>query len=136
VFTQQISASDDKEELIGLRKALESYKELQNVAKLFGYDELADYFTLDNANQLFGEVNNRIALINLKNSLNNAQDMTAVLNTAMDEIQFVFRRISKDEMVIADAFRDSLEKARQAMQHNFDPQDPEYISLLEELQRL
>ena len=136
VFTQQISASDDKEELIGLRKALESYKELQNVAKLFGYDELADSFTLDNANQLFGEVNNRIALINLKNSLNNAQDMTAVLNTAMDEIQFVFRRISKDEMVIADAFRDSLEKARQAMQHNFDPQDPEYISLLEELQRL
>lgn len=136
VFTQQISASDDKEELIGLRKALESYKELQNVAKLFGYDELADSFTLDNANQLFSEVNNRIALINLKNSLNNAQDMTAVLNTAMDEIQFVFRRISKDEMVIADAFRDSLEKTRLAMQHNFDPQDPEYISLLEELQRL
>ncbi len=136
VFTQQVSASDDKEELIGLRKALESYKELQNIAKLFGYDELADSFTLDNANQLYSEVNNRIALINLKNSLTNAQDMTAVLNTAMDEIEFVFHRISREEMIIADAFRDSLEKTRQAMQHTFDPQDPEYISLLEELQRL
>ena len=136
VFTQQISATDDKEELISLRKALENYKELQNVAKLFGYDELADSFTLDDVNQLYSEVNNRIALINLKNSLNNAQDMTAILNMAMDEIQFVFRRVSKDEMVIADAFRESLEKTRQAMQHNFDPQDPEYISLLEELQRL
>ena len=136
LFTQQISAIEDKEELLSLRKALESYKELQNIARLFGYEELADKFTLENANKLSNEVQNRIALVNTKNALNDPQDMTAVLNLAMSEIQFVFKRVSKDEMVIADAFRDALDKTHREMQHTFDPQDPEYITLLEELQRL
>lgn len=136
VFIQQISAVEDKEELLSLRKALESYKELQNIARLFGYEELADRFTLENANKLANEVQNRIALVNAREALNDPQDMSAVLNLAMSEIQFVFRRISKDEMVIADAFRETLDKTHREMQHSFDPQDPEYITLLEELQRL
>ena len=136
IFIQQISAVEDKEELLSLRKALESYKELQNIARLFGYEELADRFTLENANKLANEVQNRIALVNAREALNDPQDMSAVLNLAMSEIQFVFRRISKDEMVIADAFRETLDKTHREMQHSFDPQDPEYITLLEELQRL
>lgn len=68
LFTQQISAIEDKEELLSLRKALESYKELQNIARLFGYEELADKFTLENANKLSNEVQNRIALVNAKNA--------------------------------------------------------------------
>lgn len=136
VFTNQISAIEDKEELVVLRKALESYKELQNVVRLFGYDELAEAFTLDNASSLATEVNNKISLINLKNQLENAQDMSAILNMAMDQIQFVFKRVSEDEMVIADAFQESLERTRREMNSTFDPHDPEYISLLEELQRL
>ena len=112
VFTNQISAIENKEELLVLRKALESYKELQNIARLFGYDELADVFTLDNATSLATEVNNKISIINLKNQLENAQDMSAILNMAMDQIQFVFKRVSEDEMVIADAFQDSLERTR------------------------
>lgn len=136
VFTNQISAIENKEELLALRKALESYKELQNIARLFGYDELVDAFTLDNATSLATEVNNKISIINLKNQLENAQDMSAILNMAMDQIQFVFKRVSEDEMVIADAFQESLERTRCEMNSTFDPHDPEYISLLEELQRL
>lgn len=135
-FILQINAVEDKEELLALRKALATYKELQNLTKLFGYDELADAFDLDKANQLFNEVNNRIALLNVKNALNNAEDMSAVVNLAMSEIQFVFKRVSKEEMVIADAFRDALDKTHREIQRNADHQDPEYVSLLEELQRL
>ena len=54
------------------------------IARLFGYDELADAFTLDNATSLATEVNNKISIINLKNQLENAQDMSAILNMAMD----------------------------------------------------
>lgn len=136
VFSQQISAIDDKAELIDLRRALELYKELFNIAKLFGYDELSDNFDLDNINALYSEVSNRINLINLKQSLRNAEDMSAILNLALDEIEFHFKKVSENEMIIADKFRESLERTRREMQRNLDPKDPEYVTLLEELQRL
>lgn len=136
VFSQQISAIDDKQDLIQLRRALELYKELFNVAKLFGYDELADQFDLNNISALYSEVCNRIALINQKKLLEEAQDMSAILNLAMDEIEFHFRKISEKELVIADKYQDTLNRTRKAVLHTLDPKDPEYITLLEELQRL
>ena len=45
IFSQQISSIEDKSELIDLRNALELYKELYNVVKLFGYEELSNIFT-------------------------------------------------------------------------------------------
>lgn len=136
IFSQQISGIEDKSELINLRNALELYKELYNVAKLFGYEELSNKFSLENISSLYNEVNNRINLINLKQNLQNAEDMSAVLNMALDEIDFNFRKISEKELVIADKFRDTLERTRKEMQRNLDPKDPEYVSLMEELQRL
>lgn len=136
VFSQQISAIDDKQDLIQLRRALELYKELFNVAKLFGYDELADQFDLNNISALYSEVCNRIALINQKKLLEEAQDMSAILNLAMDEIEFHFRKVSEKELVIADKYQDTLNRTRKAVLHTLDPKDPEYVTLLEELQRL
>lgn len=134
-FTKQIKAIN-KTDLIELRHALELYKELYNIAKLFGYEVLSDKFELMNISALYNEVNNRINLINLKENLQNAADMSAILNHALDEIDFQFKKISKDELIIADKFRNSLERARSEMQGNRDPKDPEYVTLMEELQRL
>lgn len=136
VFSQQISALDDKAALIELRHALELYKELFNTAKLFGFDELFDKFDLNNISALYNEVSNRINLINLKQSIQNAEDMSTILNLALDEMDFQFKKISESELVIADKFRDSLERTRREMQRSLDPKDPEYVTLLEELRRL
>ncbi len=135
VFSQQISELS-KGELIEVRKALELYKELANISKLFGYDELAEKFTLDNVNSLYNEVANRISIVNQKEALANAEDMSAILNMALDGIDFKFQKVSESEMIIADKFRETLERTRKEMQRNNDPKDPEYVSLLEELQRL
>lgn len=135
IFSQQISELG-KGELIEVRKALELYKELANLSKLFGFDELAEKFTLDNINSLYNEVANRISIVNQKEALANAEDMSAILNMALDGIDFKFHKVSESEMVIADKFRETLERTRQEMQRNNDPKDPEYVSLLEELQRL
>lgn len=136
VFSQQISEIDDKNELLELRRALELYKELFNIASLFGYDDLADKFDLTKVSSLYSEVVNRINLINQKQALENADDMSAVLNLAMDEIDFNFKKVSEHELVIADSYRDILVRTQKEMQHCLDPKDPEYITLLEELQRL
>lgn len=136
VFSQQISAMDDKQELQELRHALELYKELHNLAKLFDYGEIADQFDIEKIAALYTEVTNRINILNQKQVLEEAQDMSAILNLAMDEIEFHFRKISEDELVIADKYQDVLNRTRQAIQRSLDPKDPEYITLMEELQRL
>ena len=136
LFSQQITALDDKQELIEIRRALDTYKELSNIIKLFGYEELAQRFTMDNLHSLYTEVSNRIALVNLKENLQNSEDVSGLLNMALDQIEFHFRKVSESEMVIADKFQDVLEKTRRELERSLDPKDPEYISLLDELKRI
>jgi type I restriction enzyme R subunit len=136
LFSQQITALDDKQELIEIRRALDTYKELANIIKLFGYEELAQRFSMENLHALYAEVNNRIALVNLKENLQNSEDTSGLLNMALDQIEFHFRKVSEDEMVIADKFQDVLEKTRRELERSLDPKDPEYISLLDELKRI
>ena len=136
LFSQQITAIDDKKELLDLRRLLDTYKELFNIIKLFGYDELAQRFSMDTLHALYNEVNNRINLVNLKENLQNSEDVSGLLNMALDQVEFHFRKVSESEMVIADKFQDILEKTRRELERSLDPKDPEYISLLDELKRI
>ena len=136
LFSQQITALDDKKELLDLRKLLDTYKELFNIIKLFGYEELAQRFSIDTLHAMYNEVSNRINLVNLKENLQNSEDVSGLLNMALDQVEFHFRKVSEDEMVIADKFQDILEKTRRELERSLDPKDPEYISLLEELKRI
>ena len=136
LFSQQITALDDKQELLALRQALDTYKELMNIMQLFGYEELAQKFTMENLHALYTEVNNRIAIVNLKQNMRDGEDVSVLLNLALDQIEFHFRKVSESELVIADKFQDVLEKTRQELARNLDTKDPEYISLLEELKRI
>lgn len=136
-FINQISEIDDKKQLIDLRKVLENYKAMYNLIRLYGYQDLYEHFNVENAIKCLNEVNNRINIINLKNSLDSAEDMSHVLNMALDQIDFQFRKIKEEELIIADAFRDILEQTRkEIVDRCLDPKDPEYISLLDELKRV
>lgn len=137
LFINQINGIDDKKQLLDLKKALEDYKILNNLIRMFGYDELAQNFDIQKAIQLLNEVNNRISIINFKQNVQSSEDMSGVLNMALDQIDFQFRKIGEEELVIADAFRNSLEKTRrEIVERCLDPQDPEYITLLDELKRI
>ena len=136
-FIDQINGIDDKKKLLDLKKALEDYKILNNLIRMFGYDELTRNFDIQKAIQLLNEVNNRINIINFKQNVQSSEDMSGVLNMALDQIDFQFRKIGEEELVIADAFRSSLEKTRrEIVERCLDPHDPEYISLLDELKRI
>lgn len=136
-FINQISAIDDKKTLLNLREALDQYKILHNLIHAFSYDDLSVHFDISNAIKLLNEVNNRISIINLKQSVENASDMSSVLNVALDQIDFQFRKVKEEELVIADAFRSSLEKTRaEVIDRSLDPKDPEYIALIDELKRI
>lgn len=136
-FIKQISDVDDKKQLLDLKDALENYKTLYNLMRLYGYDDLFANFDLDNAMKMLQEVNNRISIVNFKQNVGNADEISSVLNMALDQIDFQFRKIGEEELVIADAFRSSLEKTRrEVVDRCLDPKDPEYITLLDELKRI
>ncbi len=62
--------------------------------------------------------------------------MPCLLNVALENVIFMFRKVSEEEMVIADRLKDMLRKAREALGSNFDQKDPEFVTLYDELKRL
>jgi type I restriction enzyme R subunit len=82
------------------------------------------------------EANNRLALINTKESLENNVDTANLLNIALEDVIFAFTKVKEEEMLLADELKSTLQKTREGLGGNFDPQDPVFISLKEELERL
>jgi type I restriction enzyme R subunit len=87
-------------------------------------------------NDLFGETSRHLANLNLKDSVKNDIDSTNLLNVALENVIFMFRKVSEQEMVIADKLKNMLKITREALNANFDQGDPEFISLYDELKRL
>ncbi|MBA3285143.1 MAG: type I restriction endonuclease subunit R [Nitrosopumilus sp.] len=135
-FQKIVSQITDKKEISELKKCLENLKSLYNIIKVMGYTELLEKFSFDKVSKLYNEVSNRIDIINFKESLENANDNTNLLNIALEKMQFTFRKIATHELQIADKFKNELERARREMEGNFDKKDPKFISLFEELKRL
>lgn len=134
-FTKQINELP-KKELYDIRKSLENYKILYNLIKMFGYEDLSDKIDIKRVSKLLNEVTNRINILNLTENINNSENATQLLNVALDKIDFNFTKISESELVIADQFRDMLEKTRTELERNSDKKDPEFITLYEELKRV
>jgi type I restriction enzyme, R subunit len=79
---------------------------------------------------------NHLNLLNLKESLENNTENTNLLNMALEDVLFTFKKVSEEEMVIADKLKNTLKKTREALGSNFDQNDKEFIALYEELKRL
>lgn len=137
-FSEQLNQIDTKTEILDLKRALENAKTLGNLIKLYGHGDLADRLDFSKLNTLLTEVNNRLALINQRDALENQEDNSNLINMAIEEVVFAFRKVSEDELQLGlvDDFKEQVRKTREAMQSNFDHKDPVYISLYEELERI
>jgi len=138
VFSEQINEIGDKKIILEIKSALENARTLGNLIRLYGHDDLADKLDFAKLKLLLTEVNNRLALINQKDALENTGDETNLINLAIEDIIFAFRKVSEKELRlgIVDEFKDQIRKTREAMQDNFDHADPVYVSLAEELERI
>jgi type I restriction enzyme R subunit len=87
-------------------------------------------------NQLRIVASNRLDLINAKEAFANNEEVGNLLNMALEDVVFGFKKIGEAELVLAGELKDILKKTREALGANFDPKDPEWISLYEELRRL
>jgi type I restriction enzyme, R subunit len=136
IFSQQITQIKDKKEILEIKKALMSAKNLYNMIRLMGHYDLLDKIDFKKLALLYNETDNHLNLVNLKDSLQNNTDNTNILNLALEDVIFTFRKVAEGEMVIADKLKNTLKKTREAMGSNFDKQDAKFIALYDELKRL
>ena len=111
-----------------------SYKDLYNVIKAFGYTELLGRIKIDRVSKMIHEVDRRIDIINLTNKEN--KDTANMLNVALADVDFNFRKISEEELVIADKYKQKFDEVRKEFLLNIDKDDYKYISLFREYNNL
>ena len=136
MFSQQISNINDRKEMLKITTALNSAKNLYNVIRLSGKYDMLDRLDFQKLTTLLSEANNRLTMINLKEALVNKVDTQNLLNIALEDVIFAFTKVKEEELLLADELKNTLQKTREGLGGNFDPQDPEFISLKEELERL
>ena len=134
-FCRQISQIDDKKQLLALKKALQTAKELYNVLRLQGSHEFLVHLDFDKLNLLYRETAARLDTLNLAEKLQQG-DTAHLLNEALEDVYFQFVKIGEAELKLADDLKDIMRKVREGLAGNFDQEDPEYISLREELERI
>ncbi|MBT6328575.1 MAG: type I restriction endonuclease subunit R [Kordiimonadaceae bacterium] len=134
--SHQITQIDDRAEMLKITQVLNNAKSLYNLIRLSGDYEMLDKLDFQKLTVLSREANNHLALINTKEALEHNVDSTNLLNVALEDVIFAFTKVKEEEMVLADELKDTLQKTREGLGGNFDQQDPEFISLKEELERL
>ena len=134
-FCRQISQIADKKQLLALKKALQTAKELYNVLRLQGSHEFLVHLDFDKLNLLYRETAARLDTLNLAEKLQQG-DTAHLLNEALEDVYFQFVKIGEAELKLADDLKDIMRKVREGLAGNFDQDDPEYISLREELERI
>ena len=136
IFSQQIDLINDRNEVLEIVKTLTNVKELYNVARLTGNYEILEKIDFININKLLNLAKNRLTSINTKEALENQVDISGLLNLALEDIIFAFKKVKEEELILTDAYRDILKKTRESLANNIDHKDHVFINLKEELQRL
>lgn len=141
-FTTEISTQEDKQTLSTLRDALLKTRDAYNLVRTFGDDELkerVEQIKIEKLPLLITEVQRRINIINQKEAFERSEETTIAINQAMLDIQFDFKKISEDELRIVDGgseLQENYQNVLRAMMANIDPEDIQFITLKEALEKL
>lgn len=136
IFTDQISQIQDRETILALKKALENAKSLYNLIRLQGEYSILKELDFAKLNILYRETCSHLDMLNLKDSIEQGADTANLLNVAFEDVIFRFVKIGEEELVLADKLKNTLRQTREALASNFDQQDPKFVTLKEELERL
>lgn len=136
-FTSEISTIEDKQQLIELRKVITAARDMANLVRTFGSDELKEKFAevdLPKLPLMLGELNRRIDLINLKERFNPDAETQQIITDALADIEFSFHSIKTEEMKLisgGEELKDKYRRAVRSFTSYFDQDDPEYVTLQE-----
>lgn len=129
VFSQQITAIENKQELNNLKKSLESAREVYNIARLLGYTEVLDKLDFKLLAKLITMVTDRLKLLNLRDAKNDVNSRE-LLNTAIEDVVFTFTKTGEEELkLLSQELHSTASKVRHELESNFNKKDPEWVTL-------
>lgn len=134
-FSSEISTEEDKAVLLDLKQALEAAKNMTNIVRTFGDEEMKEQFAkleITKLPQLLSEVQRRIGIINQKEAFSIGDETKMLINEAMMDIEFTFSKIGQEELRIVGGKKAIMERWQRTITsftQNFDQDDPEFISL-------
>lgn len=140
-YSRRISALYDKSELNRLATALRNARDLYNLIRINGNDELLNKLDFSRLNYEYRETTNRIDLINAQEALSNDTgiDNRRLLDLAIEDVVFDFNRVDTDELQLGEAMsgaRDLMRKVREAFNDSLDYDDKQLVSLRQEFRSL
>ena len=134
-FSTEISTEEDKATLLELKHALTAAKNMANVVRTFGDDQMRNDFAkveITKLPELLSEVQHRINIINQKAAFEVNAETKLLINEAMLDIEFNFSKIGEEELRLIAGGMELKEKWQRtitAFTQNFDQDDPEFITL-------
>lgn len=137
IFDQEITEIEDKKELFELRTALTNAKNMFNLVRTFGDEELKATFAklvIEKLPDMLAAVQARINEINTLEAFETSDETKMLINETMMNIQFNFSMINKEELKLVDngsELQEKLSKTLHEIRDYYDPEDPQFITLAE-----
>ena len=135
-FGRAIDEVKDRQELIALRKSLETIRQYYNMARLHGYQDILEQVEMTEIASLLNMLSRRLLTLSLLEKPDGFSSLQ-LLNLAMSETSFSFTKIKEEELRLAANDLDDLRRrVASGINHRRDEKDPEWVSLYEEFQRI
>lgn len=135
-FRKQLDDIDSKETLYELRNSLADAKAVINQARALGDEEtkekLASLPTMA-FSTMMTEVTHRIERINLLSNTEHKADVSGIINVALSEMEFEFKRgVPEELLILVNDIRDRCERVQREFERNFDQKEEKYVLLSDE----
>lgn len=99
------------------------------------FEDLMQVLDFRKINILLNEATNHLNLLNLRDKVENAEETKLLLNSALEDVIFMFRKDGEEELRIGE-MKGRIRQVREALERNIDEKDPEFLSLIDELRRI
>lgn len=128
-FSSQISTIDNRQQILKLKNALETARNIYNVVRLLGYTEILEKLDFKVLAKLLTMVSDRLKLLNLKEAMNdvNSQEL---LNTAIEDVVFIFTKTGEEELkLLSEDLHNIAGKVRSELDKSINKKDQEWVHL-------
>lgn len=135
-FRKEIDEIESKGSLYELRNVLSDAKAIINQVRSFGDEETKKKLAslpLGTIPTLITEVTHRIERINLFENTEHKADVSGIINVALSELEFEFKKGIPEELrIIVNDIRERCERVQAEFEANFDTKEDRYVILADE----
>lgn len=135
-FRKEIDEVESKASLYELRNTLIEAKSMINQIRAFGDDgikEKLQTLPMGKIPTLIAEVSHRIERINLLHNTEHTADVSGIINVALSELDFEFKKGIPEELrIIINDIRERCEQVQSEFEANFDTKEEKFVLLSDE----